>query len=189
MRAVRAQIHGIELNQERQRLLAADHVASAQGTVAGHGGEDLVKAGLGFVALFVAGQASDHVEQQGLGINLLEQVRHRAQKQGLRAEVLDLESQLAKRSQRRAFAHDRHGLLVDLDGDGKKQALAHDLALAMRLAQALEGHTLVGRVLIHNDQLVPAFADEVRAVNLSNVFQAAEKAGRRGSWRLGHARF
>ena len=36
----------------------------------------------------------------------------------------------------------------------------------------------MGRVLIDDDQLVPAFADEIRAVDLSNVFQTTEEASR-----------
>jgi hypothetical protein len=97
VRAVRAQVHGIELDQQRQRLFAADHVASAQGTVAGHGGEDLVEAGLGASPGSSLARPAITSSKQRLGIDLLEQIGHRAQKQGLGPEVLDLETQLAER--------------------------------------------------------------------------------------------
>ena len=50
----------------------------------------------------------------------------------------------------------------------------------MRLADALEGDALVGSVLVDDNELVGALANEIGAVDLADVVQAGEKTERLG---------
>jgi hypothetical protein len=76
-----------------------------------------------------------------------------------------------------------------LDHRRKQQALDRDLVAIGAIAQALKGHALVGGVLVDQDQLAVAFAQEVGAIELAEVAQPGEVAvGRRRRVVVGRSR-
>src|SRR5439155_1109388 len=128
----------------------------------------------------LGGLAGDRADD-GAGVAATQQARHGAQQEGAFAERLSLE---AGSGEHLAALGERRGVCRrQLDRLGDEERVAGDGAARVLLAEPLEGHALVRRMLVDEHHPAVSLADEIALEDLPDEAQRRKSAGRRAPQR------
>lgn len=144
--------------RQRQASIGTDR------SVAGHGPEQFVQMRLDTVAGAVLQQVGDDVAYQLGRLRLLEQRRDLSDRQGFRAQSLQLEAQTLEPAG--VLLGAIRLALADRDRLRHQQRLTTQAFAGHRHLEALVGDPLVGRVHVHQHQAVGVLGEDVDALEL-----------------------
>ncbi len=164
-------VHGA---QQSPHLIGSHVLPDAHGAVTGHARQDRVARLVQTAGAPDLDQILGEIAQQGRRVGIAEQCRYGAHGEGVAGVRLDLEADLAEAAE--VLTQQRRLARTEVDHLGDQQALARHHARPLRVAQALEHHPLVRRVLVDQHQLVIALTDEVAAEHLTEHAQRGEEA-------------